>query len=111
GPAERRYQQVSGPGCGVLLGSAAGLAEGADTVRIINHDDDVLGECAVVLARQRHHLVERRMVAAHAEDAVSDDDRARAALGRRRKRALELAHVEMGIDVFLGWPSERNRVD
>src|SRR5262245_9408136 len=60
---------------------------------------------------QRHDTVERGMFAAHAEDAVGHDDRTAACLRREPKRSLELAHVEMFVDVLLGWPSKRDSID
>jgi hypothetical protein len=51
------------------------------------------------------------MIAAHAEDAVGHDDRTAACLRREPKRSLELAHVEMFVDVLLGWPRKRDSID
>src|SRR5215510_16448784 len=60
---------------------------------------------------QRHDSVEGGMIAAHAEDAVGYDDRTAACLRRGPKRSLELAHVEVFVDVLLGWPSKRDSID
>ena len=65
----------------------------------------------VVGPRQRHDAVERGMIAAHAEDAVGHDDRTAACLRREPKRSLELAYVEMFVDVLLGGSSKRDRID
>src|SRR6516165_12275531 len=51
------------------------------------------------------------MISAHAEDAVGHDDRTAARPRREPKRSLELAHVEMFVDVLLGWPSKRGSID
>src|SRR5262245_65991098 len=51
------------------------------------------------------------MIAAHAEDAVGHDDRTAARLRREPKRSLELAHVEMFVDVLVRWSRKRDSID
>ena len=46
----------------MFLSAAAGLPEGADAVRIVDHHDRVLREGCVVYARQHHDAIERRVV-------------------------------------------------
>ena len=67
----------------VLDGSAPGLAEDADAVRVVDDHD------RVVLARELDDLGELREVALHREDAVRDDQLAcaRAAPPRARRAA------------------------
>jgi hypothetical protein len=51
------------------------------------------------------------MIAAHAENAVGDDDGALARLGGLSEAALEVVDVEVTVDVLLAGPRQGDRVD
>ena len=108
--AERADQHID-LGADDLLGAASVGAEAADAVRVIGDDDDVLGVARIVLGGDLHDLAEVGVIAAHAEDAVRDDDSARAGARQCRQMPLQLVVVEVRIDALLGRARQRDGVD
>ena len=88
----------------VALGdAAAGLADHAGAVALVDHHH------GVVLVGQLVDLVQRADVAVHREDAVGDDD-AEAVLLGGLELLLEVGHVGVGVAVALGL-AEADAVD
>ena len=99
GFAERSDQDVAGRCLRVFLGAASGPPECADTMRVIDNDDHVLGEVRVMPLRDGHHFVEWRVIPAHAEDAVGhDDDALRGIDARIAVGGLERAPLAVGLE-------------
>ena len=71
--AERADEDVDARAA-VLFGAASGRSVGGDAVRIVHHRDDAIAESVSCRGDERRDRVDRRVVAAHAEDAVEDHD-------------------------------------
>ena len=88
----------------VALGdTAAGLADYAGRVALIDHDH------SVVFVGQLVDFVERADVAVHREDTVGDDDAEAVFLGSL-ELLLEVGHIGVGVAVALGF-AEADTVD
>ena len=83
---------------------APGLAENAHPVRVVDDDD------RLVRAGELDDLGQLREIAFHGEDAVGDDELARASR-RVRERVPERAHVRVRVDDLLRRAREPDRVD
>ena len=81
------------PRAAMLLGAAAGGAVGGDAMRVVHHGDDAVAEAILVLRDEPRNRIDRRVVAAHAEDAVEDDDDAAGAVRHLPQMALEIVEV------------------
>src|SRR5207302_8478471 len=63
-----------GAAAGDFLGAAAGRTEAADAVRVVDEKDHAAREARVELLADARDAIERRVVAAHAENSIGDDD-------------------------------------
>ena len=95
--AERRGVRVDlAEDAQLFAGAAAGRAEDAGAVRVVDDEE------GAVLARDVDHLRQRRERAFHREDAVGDDD-AVARLLRRFERAAQVGHVAILVALLLAF--------
>ena len=78
---------------------------------VIDHHDHVLRVPVVVVLARRHDLVEGGVVAAHAEDAVGDDDGSPCRRSAGREGLREPGHVEVWIHQLLPGLGETGSVD
>jgi hypothetical protein len=78
-------------------------------VRVIYQHDHVLTEVRVVPAADLDQLRQRRVVSAHAEDAIRDHQRPLPLALHGAERALQVGHVVVLVDGFLRRPRQRIR--
>ena len=89
-------QHVGAP-AGDLLGAAPGGAESTDAVRVVHHQHAAAREARIVLPAQLGDAIDRRVVAAHAEHAIRDHQRALRLSQRLLEPLLQGAQVEVPV--------------
>ena len=104
--SERADEQIGSLRASHFLRAPARITECADAVRVIDDQDDILGKSRIVPIDDFADGSERRMIAAHAEDAVGHHDRPLARRGGLGELALEVGQIEMPPDALLGGPSK-----
>lgn len=68
--AKRRNQYVNRTRAGIFFGTTSGLAERADAVGVVNHDQNIFREALIILLGQFDYFGERGVVATHSERVV-----------------------------------------